>query len=209
MQLSTPPATLDQLIERTELFHLVQSERISRDTAKWDDLTACYWPETSRVRVTWFDGSAEEFVERSRTQVEKGKGKGLHEIVPIRAEIVGDRALVDSRGTIMVRAMLHGIESDFDHWCRFLSRAERREGEWRLCQFDAIYGRDRVQAVRPDQALPIDWSIAEPLRESYRWLAYLNVANGYPYDDQLPGDDRPDLRAEFEAEAGEWLAQGH
>ena len=204
---STPDPTTDSLTVRSTLFELVQKERISRDAARWEDLSDCYWPQ-SRVRVTWFDGPSEEFIRRSQEQLASGRGQGMHFCIPVMATVSGDRALVESRGTIQVRSRLHDVEVDIDHWCRFLCRAERRADVWRLSQFDAIYGKDRVQPVRPDQALPIDWELASPLRRSYRWLAYLNVANGYSYDERLPGDDRPDLIAEFEAENAAWLAGG-
>jgi hypothetical protein len=201
-----PPSTLEELLDQRALFQLVQTERVSRDAARWDELRACYWPGDSRVRVTWFDGTAEEFVERSREQAMRGIGHGNHTCVPISARVVGDRAIVESLGEIHVRAPLDGIEIDIDHWCRFVVRAQRREGEWRLRTFDAIYGKDRLRAVRPDERVHVDWSVAEPLRRSYRWLAYLNVRVGYPYDDALPGDDRPDLIAAFEADDDAWLA---
>jgi hypothetical protein len=201
---ATPDPTTEDLTVRSTLFELVQRERISRDTARWADLSDCHWPD-SRVRVTWFDGPAGEFVRRSQEQIAAGRGQGIHFCIPVTARVTGDRALVESRGTIQVRSRLHDVEIDIDHWCRFLCRAERRSGIWRLKQFDAIYGKDRIAPTRPDEKVPIDWEIAAPLRSSYRWLAYLNVANGYAYDDGLPGDDRRDLIAEFETESDAWL----
>jgi hypothetical protein len=196
---------MSEILDREELFALVRTERISRDVGRWETLRECYWPD-ARIRVTWFDGPRDRFIERSQEQSAAGRGQGIHFCLPVSAQVDGSRGLVESRGTIQVRARLHGIEVDIDHWCRFLCRAERDGDRWRLRQFDAIYGRDRVQAVRPDERLEIDWSLAEPLRPAYRWLAYLNVANGYDYDDSLPGDDRRDLVAAFEAESLRWLA---
>jgi hypothetical protein len=200
----TQNQNVQAMLDEWELFKLVKAERLARDAGRWEQLQACYWPNESRVRVTWFDGSSEEFIERSRAQLARGS-RGMHSSIPAKATIEGDRALVESVGGIKVRAELHGVEADIDHWCRFLVRAERRAGQWRICQFDGIYGKDRLCAVRPDQSIPIDWSLAEPLRDSYRWLAYLNVAKGYPYEELLPGVDRPDLVAEFESESDAWV----
>jgi hypothetical protein len=194
MAVSHDTPQMSEILDREELFALVRTERISRDVGRWETLRECYWPD-ARIRVTWFDGPRDRFIERSQEQSAAGRGQGIHFCLPVSAQVDGSRGLVESRGTIQVRARLHGIEVDIDHWCRFR-------------QFDAIYGRDRVQAVRPDERLEIDWSLAEPLRPAYRWLAYLNVANGYDYDDSLPGDDRRDLVAAFEAESLRWLAGG-
>ena len=203
------PQSLDGLLIERDLFSLVKRERLARDTLDWDALADCYWDD-SLVLVTWFRGTAAEFIQASREQVERGRGKGGHAIDPVRAAVVGDRATVESRGEIRVRAAVHDVPIDIMHWCRFFARAERADADapWRMRTFDGIYGKDVMTPVRPGQAIPIDVALWESQRDSYRALGYLNAANGYPGNDALPGDDRPDLVKQFYGAAEDWLSGG-
>jgi hypothetical protein len=198
--LSLPASELER-----ELFALVSRERLARDTADWDTLADLYWPD-STVRVTWFEGSAAQFIEVSRDQAQRGRGRGIHVITPVRSEVDGDRALVESRGQILIRPRLDGVECDVTSWCRFFSRVERREGVWRLVTFDSIYGKDRIDTVLPGVALELDAGVLGAGRASYRHLRYLNLQAGYTVSDDLPGDDLPETVAGFYADAAEWLA---
>ena len=99
----------------------------------------------------------------------------------------------------------NGVECDAVNWCRFFSRAERRDGQWRLLTFDAIYGKDRIDPVLPDADLRIDPGELAAARASYRYFTYLNQRSGHAVPDDLPGDDRPDLVEHFHAEARAWL----
>lgn len=187
-----------------ELFTLVQRERWARDTGDWDALSASYWPD-SFVRVTWFEGTADEFVAVSRKRAKRGGG-GMHTITPVRLQVQGDRAVVESRGQILIRPRVHEKECDVTAWCRFFSRAERRDGMWRLLTFDAIYLKDRLDPVLSGATVELDTGILDSARKSYRFLSYLNLSIGYPVPDDLPGTDRPDLVTAFYAEADAWLA---
>lgn len=198
-----PFTTPDAALER-DLFALVKRERLARDTGDWELLEKLYWPE-SRVRVTWFDGTAAEFIEISRDQHQRGRGRGIHVIDPVRSEIDGDRAIVESRGQILIRPRVDGVACDVANWCRFLSRVERRDGEWRLVTFDSIYGKDRIDPVIPGMAVPFDENVIADARPSYQFLTYLNRKSGYTVPDDLPGDDRPELVAEFLKEASAWV----
>ncbi|MEF2978501.1 nuclear transport factor 2 family protein [Subtercola sp. YIM 133946] len=196
--------SIDAETERT-LFQLVRRERLARDTNDWGGLTAAYWPG-SRVRVTWFDGSIEEFVSSSRDSVHPGRVRGFHAIEPVWAEQNGDRALVESRGQILLRPTVEGVECDLTSWCRFVAGLERRDGEWRMAFFDNIYVKDRIDPVEPGARIEVDAGLLASSRVSYRWLAYTNARRGIPVPDDLPGDDRDDLVDGLWADARSWLA---
>lgn len=186
------------------LFAIVGQERLARDTHAWAAMERLYWPG-ARVRVTWFDGTAEEFIDSSRESVRPGRIGGFHEAVPVRAEVQGSRALVESRGQVLLRPQVAGVECDLTSWCRFVAGLERRGGEWRMSFFDNIYVKDRVDPVVPGASVEVDEQSLTAKRASYRWLAYTNEARGIPVPDDLPGDDRPDLVEAFWAEARAWL----
>lgn len=186
-----------------EIFSIVKRERMARDTASWAELESLYWSD-SRVRVTWFEGTIAEFIAMS-TERGKRNGTGVHAINPVRLRVNGDRALVESQGQILIRPRIDGVECDVTSWCRFFSRVERREGEWRLSTFDSIYVKDRIDPVAPDAVLLLESAILAEGRRSYRHLTYLNLKSGYQVPDDLPGDDRPELVEALYAEAERWL----
>jgi hypothetical protein len=193
------------LAHEQEIFRLVKRERLARDTGRWEELAACYWPE-STVRVTWFTGTAREFAEASRQQYESGKGQGIHIISPVWARVDRDRALVESLGTILTRTVFDGVLVDITTWVRFFSRV-RHDGErWLLVTFDGIYMKDRIDPVDPAGTLVLEPERLAAGRASYRHQAYMADFHGYPRNNELPGDDRRDLIEEFYAEAERWLA---
>ena len=189
------------------LFALVASERLARDTNDWSALADAYWP-AARVRVTWFDGPAEDFIERSRGSVRPGTIGGFHEIVPVRAKVHGARALVESRGKVLLRPRVDGVECDLESWCRFVGGAEQIDGVWRLSFFDNIYVKDRIDPVIPGASVAVDTGLLATFRPSYRWLSYTNAARGIPVPQDLPGDDRLDLVGAFWNSARTWLTGG-
>lgn len=203
---TTIPTTADPQLER-ELFALVRRERRARDTGDWDGLAGLYWPG-SVVRVTWFEGSPEGYIEGSKKTRVPGRVPGMHAINPSWCAVHDDRALVESQGQILIRRRLDDVEIDVTNWCRFLSRAERRGGEWRLRSFDSVYGKDRIDPVIPGQGVRVDEAELAAGRPSYQFLTYLNNRSGDRVPQDLPGDDRPDLLDAFYADALEWLELG-
>lgn len=206
MQDHAPFDLADPEVERL-LFAIAKRERLARDTGDWAALERSYWPG-SRVRVTWFDGPVEEFVESSRRSVRPGRVSGFHTIDPVRALHEGERALVESRGQVLLRPVVEGVQCDLVSWCRFVSGFERRDGEWRMAFFDNVYVKDVITPVDPSEAVVPDRDLLAAGRVSYAWLTYTNVRRGMTVPDDLPGDDRPDLVAAFWSDAMRWLAAG-
>ncbi|KAL7420439.1 hypothetical protein Q5752_004389 [Cryptotrichosporon argae] len=206
--ISHPALALPDDATERELFAIVRRERLARDTGDFDTLASLHWPD-SVVRVTWFEGLIGEFIDVSRDAHQRGRGRGLHVIKPIRADVAGDRALVESQGEIHIRPMISGTQCDVVSWCRFFSRLERRDGVWRMITFDSIYCKDRIDTVLPDAAASfhLDQARLDAGRASYRHLRYLNLGAGFTVPDNLPGDDKPELVAEFYKEASAWLHQ--
>jgi hypothetical protein len=190
-----------------ELFRLVRRERLARDTGRWEELAGSYVAD-STVRVTWFTGTAVDFAAASQAQYESGKGQGIHIISPVWAKVKGDRALVESLGTILTRVEFDGVLVDVTTWTRFFSRARRERDRWLLVTFDGIYMKDRIDPVDPAGTLVLEPERLAAGRASYRHQAYMADFHGYPRNNELPGDDRRDLVAAFYEDAERWLAGG-
>jgi len=183
------------------LFSIVRCERLARDRADWETMHACYWSDAT-VRVTWFTGTAEDFIDKSAT---RKADNGSHVIAPTRVQVVGDRAFVESPGQTLLRPSLDGVAVDVTAWCRFIGLLERRSGEWRLACFDSIYVKDRVDVVVPGESLHLDAEKLAQGRESYRYLTYLNRQGGFTVPDDLPGVDKPELVDAYYDSIDRWL----
>lgn len=198
-------ADLAALIDEQAIFRLIRSERFARDQGNWEEL-ANYFVEDSYVRVTWFTGTGKRFAELSRDMAEKGR-HSKHPIWPISARVVGDRGLVESYSEIQNRSRIDGVEVDMTQYCRFFSQVVRTESGWKMKSFEAIYQKDSIMAVNPAQEVPINWEETRKLRDSYRIWAWAMTKRGYSVPDDLLGDDRPDMVAEFYGKMNEWLHQ--
>jgi hypothetical protein len=194
-----------EMLDREELFDLVRRERFARDQRRFDVMRACFHDD-AHVRTSWYDGrGGEAYVEATRKWMASA-GNSKHWVFPAYARIAGDRATVESPAMIFNRARLEGVEIDFHVFCRFFSRAVREDGAWKLLSFEVLFERDIMRTVNPADTLPIDWSVLETMRPSYRFLAYMQVSRGVKVNHDLLGDDRPDDLAAFHSGEERWLA---
>lgn len=198
---------LQALCDKMEIIELVGSERLWRDTGQWDKLADAY-TEDARIKTTWFDGSAEEFLAQSRGRSQR-VGQMKHPIVPIYVRVVCDRALVESRAQIQNRSQILGVWLDLTQHVRFMSRVRRTAGGWRLQSFEGIYEKGTVAPVNPDDKLPFKWSEVEGSvkRPSYQLWAWLMGHRGHEVSGELLGDDRPEQLREFYEGEEAWLTE--
>lgn len=187
----------------TEVSQLILRERQGRDRSWWDQMLACYAVD-SHVRVSWFQGTGHEFVERSRAMVANGT-PSVHRMSPPVVRVVGDRAIAEVPTGIEVRTGANGVEADLVSYTRLLVRAERSDDGWKIRRLEGIYERDELRPAVPGTALVIDPAELAPFRPAYRCLAWLLGQLGYPVDPDLPGDDRPDEVAQLYDAAMVWL----
>lgn len=197
---------LAQLIDREDLFDLVRRERFARDRRRFDMMRDCFHAD-AHVVTSWYDGvGADAYVEATRSRMARGGG-GTHWVFPTLAEIEGDRATVESPALIASRTRLHGVEVDFQVYCRFFSRAVRQDGNWRLLTFRVLFERDILSPVDPDEALPVDRAVLAKLRPSYKHIAYIQQSRGVDVDPDHMGDDRLEELDRFYAGERAWLTE--
>jgi hypothetical protein len=168
---------------------LILTERETRDLHRWDEMGACYHPD-SRVRVSWFNGSGADFVKGSIDMA--GRIVNRHRLSPIRVVLVGNRAVATLSAIVEIPVPLHDIEMVLLIYSRFVYRAERRDERWRIFSFDAIYLRDELTPAVPGHSIAIDLAELKQARPSYRLVAYVLGKQGYTIPNDLPGEDRPE-----------------
>lgn len=198
---SVPRAVLDAT-DISEIAQLVLRERSGRDLGLWEQMRACFH-EDSRVRLSWIDAPGPEFVERSKEMAERNV-RASHRLGPVLVTLAGERAIAILAAIIDIPLQLHGVDAVLSSHARFVYRAERRAGLWRLRTFDVIYHRDELVAAIPGQSIAVDPEAIKAYRASYRLLAYCLGSQGFPVGDTLAGDDRPDLVAALTKEVYGW-----
>jgi SnoaL-like domain len=175
----------------TTITQLILRERESRDLQRWETMRGCFWPD-SVVRVSWFRGNGPDFVTGSMDMAKRGI-PAKHRLGPILVRLAGDRAVASLSGIIDLPVKLKGVEATLSTHSRFLYRAERRQGEWRIFGFDAVYMRDELTPAISGQQIVIDPSEVVDFRPSYRMLSYYLKSQKFTIDSELAGEDRPDL----------------
>ena len=194
---------LAELLDRAAICDLLRLERFWRDQGEWQRLADCY-EEDARVRTTWFDGTAADFVAASREMAERGR-HSKHMITPTDLRLKGDRALAESLGEIHNRSTIDDVEVDMVMYCRFFSRLRRTPAGWRLASFEGIYQRDTIQPVNPGDRLALDRDALRRFRPAYRVWSYALSRQGYDVPQDRLGDDRQDLLRSFYQAEARWL----
>jgi hypothetical protein len=181
---------------------LILRERSSRDLGLWEQMGDCFHDD-SMVRLSWIDASGPEFVRRSKEMAERNV-KATHRLGPILVTLAGERAIAQLGAIIDIPSKVRGKAVVFSTHARFLFRAERREGVWRLSGFDVIYERDEITPVIPGQIVTIEPEELKNFRPSYHLLAFCVMSAGFPVRNDLAGVDRPDLVEALTREVYAW-----
>ena len=184
------PKALRDAADVSAVSQLVLRESLSRDLGLWEQMRDCFHDD-SVVRISWINASGPEFVRRSKEMAERNV-KATHRLGPIFVTLAGDRAIAQLAAIIDIPFTLKGTEVMVSSHARFLMRAERREGVWRLSGFDVVYLRDEMTVVIPGQTVAVDLEAVKAFRPTYRLLSYCLASNGFPVSNDLAGIDRPD-----------------
>jgi len=195
----TTPDFADDLALRA----LVQNWAVWRDAGDWDRFASC-WHDDARMMATWFQGPASAFIEVSRAGFEKGVNI-LHFLGGIAVDIVGRRAVVQTKMTISQRAEVEGVLVDVVCTGRFYDFCESRQGRWGVVLRQPIYEKDRMDPVDPAARLALNPALLAQFPEGYRHLAYLQSRIGFTVKRDMPGLKGEAVQALYRSGAA-WLA---
>ena len=130
----------------------------------------------------------------------------LHSTGPSQVTVNGNRAISQTRMTIMQRGVVHaGVQCDVSCIGRFYDFFEKRDGRWAIVLRQPIYEKDRIDPVEPGVTLKLDRELLAAFPEGYRHLAYLQVQVGYPVKATMPGLRGPEVEALY-ARGAAWLS---
>jgi hypothetical protein len=189
---------------------LIMRERQARETHDFDAEAACFHPDAG-VEVSWFSGTATEFVEAGRKASMAGSDANaaapvfFDSMSPAAVWVKGDRAIADTSCAVHMFAELDGGGAHVTSYTRLLWRAQRYDRRWLIAGLHGIYIRDTLEACNPAQVPVIDLNKLAGFRSSYKHLSYLISARGAPVRNDRAGVDRPDLVAALRAAEQAWL----
>jgi len=182
---------------------LVDKWVIYSDAGDWDRF-AVLWHPDGWMSATWFQAPAANFVKARREGWEKGVSI-IHFLGAHTADIVGNRAVAQTKMTISQRAPVHGVLCDVVCTGRFYDFLEKREGRWGFVRRQPIYEKDRLDPVDPKASIELDQALLNRFPEGYRHLAYLQTQVGYVVKEKgMPGLKGPEVEKLY-AEGKAWL----
>jgi len=120
------------------------------DLHELDALRECFHPGAS-VTVSWFSGPIETFIERTKGlfAARKPEEHRKHWLGNMRAEVAGTRAVLETDVQIIIREYIGEALYDCVSYARFYDLMEKRDGVWRIGEWQTIYDKDRVDPVVP------------------------------------------------------------
>lgn len=192
----------DLIADKLAIREVVENWIIWRDAGDWERF-ATVWHEDGWMTATWFQGPAQQFIAASRQLFDQGV-LIWHSLGGWSCEIVGRRAISQTKMTINQRSPLDGVLVDVVCQGRFYDFFEKREGRWAIVRRQPIYEKDRLDPVDPSAVVQLDATWLARYPEGYRHLAYLQVRNGFTVKADLPGLRGPAVTKLY-AEGKAWL----
>jgi SnoaL-like domain len=203
---SGPPANpTSAVVERDAIRNAIAEWALARDTGQWEKLRSLYAPGAT-MQTTWFEGSADEFIERSA----KGFGrsaKAQHLVGASVIDLCGTRAIAETRIVLLLRAALGQIQVDVTCYGRFVDFFASNGSRWQICKRVPVYEKDRIDPVNPAEQLDIDREVLSQFAEGYRYLAYVQSRAGANVTKGLIEPGSVEERNLYR-DGAEWLAQG-
>ena len=167
----------NDITDRIALRELVENWAVWRDAGDWERF-ASVWHDDGVMMATWFQGPAADFIRVTQEGWAKGVSI-LHFLGGSSIELVGNRAIVQTKMTISQRGEVHGVLCDVVCTGRFYDFIERRGGRWGMVLRQPIYEKDRVDPVDPAARLELDQAKLSAYPKGYRHLAYIQTQIGY------------------------------
>ena len=201
----------ENLDAKQEIEQLITDWGFARDSGDWELLSSCFHLDAT-IHISWFSGSASEFIKRSAVMLSENKpGEvGKHNFGRARIRIRGSRAVCESHVELLKRVVANPFDYDTQTWGRFYDHLEKREdGVWRIFKRTMVYEKDRMEPVNPSD-VPDGFYQAMELKSypvACQFLCYRLGKNGRkPMDNII--QVHSDAEAILKQKTEEWLGPG-
>lgn len=192
--------TLENVTDKFSIKELIEFERFCRDNAQWEEMKKCF-AENSTVKVSWFNGTGQEFVDASS----KMETYAPHKLLDTLVWLNNDKAVAITMATIQMRMEIQGHLLELNSDVKLLYKTQKINGLWSIISMEGIYEKDALIPVSPADGIVIPKEEIDKYRSSYANLSYALSKKGYPIDSNLPGIDKPETIAKLYQESEDWL----
>jgi SnoaL-like domain len=189
----TAAPTPAEIEDKRQIRELLENWVVWRDAGDWERFRTV-WHDDGVMMATWFQGPAAEFIRVSQEGWKKGVSI-LHFLGGISIDLVGNRAVSQTKMTISQRGLAEGEMADIVCTGRFYDFLEKRDGRWGMVLRQPIYERDRLSPVDPAARIVLDKALLERFPQGYRHLAYVQTQIGYTVKPDMPGIKGPEVEA--------------
>ena len=161
------------------------------------------------MAVSWFDGPASAFVDGCERMSSDTRNPMVshHLIGSPDVDLAGDRALADTRTTILARLEVDAIPSDVTIVARFFDLLLRQAEGWKIHRRATIYEKDSIAALDPTVRLQPNTAELARFPEAQRWTGYFLAQRGIALRRDLPTPGSAALEQLY-ADGEAWLAGG-
>lgn len=193
------------LYDRLEIAQLLVNWGTWRDAGEFDKLRSCYTND-ARMVTSWYEGPADGFVDLvSQVHPKQPTDHGaMHLIGGTSCEVNGERAIAQTRISILTRGLLNEQLVDVTVHGRFIDYLRKVNGAWRIQNREPVYDKDVLQAVEPGVAVELDEVQLAKQPIGYRHLAYVQAARGMTVITTIPAPNSDEERRLYSHAAG-WL----
>ena len=195
----------DEREDRLSIIQAVQDWAVWRDAGDWERFATCWHPD-GVMMATWFQGPWAEFIRVTQEGWARGVSI-LHFLGGSAIEVVGDRAIAQTKMTISQRGLVEGVPCDVVCTGRFYDFITKHDGQWKLLHRQPIYEKDRIDPIDPAAVPKIDAATLAEFPEGYRHLAYIQTRIGYTVKRDMPMLKGLQVEALYRRGAA-WLAGG-
>ena len=182
---------------------VIENWVIWRDAGLWDRFPEC-WHEEGMMIATWFQDHWTKFVETNKQGFDKGLNI-LHMLGANSIDLAGNRAISQTKTTVLQRAPIHDILCDVTCQGRHYDYFEKRDGRWAIVLRQSIFEKDWVTTVEPGGTIPFNKDLLAEFPEGYRHLGYLQSKIGYNVSRKIPGIKGPEVEEVYRRGA-QWLS---
>jgi hypothetical protein len=192
-----------EVLDRLAIRDLIENWAVWRDAGDWERF-ATVWHDDGVMMATWFQGPAKDFIRVTQEGWAKGVSI-LHFLGGTSIDLVGDRAIVQTKMTISQRGNVQEVPCDVICTGRFYDFVEKRNGRWGIVLRQPIYEKDRVDPIDPAARLELDQAALAIFPKGYRHLAYIQTLIGYTVKLDMPQLTGPEVNQLY-ARGEAWLS---
>jgi len=196
----------EELQDRLLIRELIENWVLWRDARMWEKFRTV-WHDDGRMMATWAQGTADEFIENSKKSFANGM-RVMHLLGGSSIEVRAQRAISQTKMTILQRAPVHDVLCDVTCFGRFYDFLEKREDRWGIVLRQPIYERDRMDPVDPAAHVHLDPQLLAKYPEGYQNLAYLQTQMGFSPKPDMPGHTGHEVE-ELYVRGANWLVGGN